>query len=268
MPFWRRPAAARGWSTPGCRRRRGRWRRPAARRCRRPRGRRAPPRPRGSWRTPALVPAGQDVVEGDEAELAGVGRGAGDDDPRGLEQRLEPADHRSRSGHLDQGVDGHRPAVDDDQRVEVGADDRRDRLGRRQRPTARRPWPPGRRPARPAPRRAPGSARSSIISAASSRVIGTSRKATSATASASTPPTPSITVMPNCASWWRPAISSVARDHRGHRAGDLAVLGPGGGEQLGRRRPRTASSSASPSRTRPRSVLWAMASPQSLATTG
>ena len=39
-------------------------------------------------------------------------------------------------------------------------------------------------------------------------MIGTSRKATSATASARIPPTPSITVMPNCASWCRPAISS------------------------------------------------------------
>ena len=37
---------------------------------------------------------------------------------------------------------------------------------------------------------------------------GTSRKLTSATASARTPPTPSITVIPNCGSRWSPAMSS------------------------------------------------------------
>src|SRR5436305_13616423 len=36
-----------------------------------------------------------------------------------------------------------------------------------------------------------------ILSSASTRVMGTSRNATSATASARTPPTPSMTVMPN-----------------------------------------------------------------------
>ena len=86
---------------------------------------------------------------------------------------------RSASSDLDQRVDGHRLAVDDDERVEVG---RRRSSGRpRPRPTgraARRRPRRGRRPARPGTgRAAPACARSSIISSASTRLIGTSRKA-------------------------------------------------------------------------------------------
>ena len=111
---------------------------------------------------------------------------------------------------LHEGVDGDGHAVADDERVEVHR--RRCPGGRRPRRTgrrARRPDAPGRRPARPGT--GPGGAwvpRSSIIPPASSRSIGTSRNTTSASASASTPPTPSITVIPNCGSRLSPAISS------------------------------------------------------------
>ena len=62
----------------------------------------------------ALVAVGEDVVEGDEAELAGVGRGAGHDDAAWVEQRPEVVlgGHQRCSeglGQLDQGVDRDRP---------------------------------------------------------------------------------------------------------------------------------------------------------------
>ena len=92
--------------------------------------------------------------------------------------------------------------------------------------------------------------------------------ATSATASARMPPTPSITVMPNCGSSASPAISSRLPRSIGATSTPTSPSSGGGrGQQVGGRG-RTASASARPSRTRPRSVLWAMASPHSLATTG
>ena len=168
----------------------------------------------------ALVAAGQDVVEADEAELARVGRGAGHEHAAGLEQRPEPivamvgrSPWRS-SPHLHERVHRDRAPVDDEQRVEVGRGD----VGPLRRPPSDRPRSTSATAARStagSPRNGPSSAcsaRSSIISSASTRVTGTSRKLTSATASARMPPTPSITVMPNCGSSWSPAISSrVAR---------------------------------------------------------
>ena len=61
---------------------------------------------------------------------------------------------------------------------------------------------------------------------------------------------------------------AIAPDHRRDEHVDLAVVRRGGGEQLGRRGRRTASASRMFSLTSPRSVLWAMASPLSLTTTG
>ena len=121
------------------------------------------------------------------------------------------------------------------------------------------------------PRNSPSSvwvSRSSIISAASRSSIGTSRKATSATASARMPPTPSITVIPNCGSRWSPAISSRLPDTIGATSRWTA---PSSGRAAARRSvaaARTASSSPRPRRTRPRSVLCAIESPPSLTTTG
>ena len=106
----------------------------------------------------ALVAGGEDVVEAHEAELARVGRHAGDEHAPRLEQRLEQPPDRPPSGHLHQGVDRNRPAVDDDQRVQVGAHDGRDRPRRPPTaPGARRPSPRDRGRVRRGPRRgAPG----------------------------------------------------------------------------------------------------------------
>ena len=82
----------------------------------------------------SLVAAGEEVVQRHEPELARVRRGAGDDDPLGLEQGSELLGRRRRSrragvkpiptADLDEGVDGHRRTVGrDDQRVDVDADD-------------------------------------------------------------------------------------------------------------------------------------------------
>ena len=82
----------------------------------------------------AAVAGGQDVVQAHEAELARVGRGPGDHDPAGLEQGPEVlrglgavgpcgVTHGSPRRELHQGVDGDRPAVVDDERVEVDGHD-------------------------------------------------------------------------------------------------------------------------------------------------
>ena len=183
-----------------------------------------------------------------EPELAGVGRHAGDEDAPRLEQRLERRRVDAPSRHLHQRVDGDRPAVDDDQRVEVGAHDRRVGLGGR--PTA--PTSTSTSASRStagSPRNSPSSAwvaRSSIISAASSRVIGTRRKATSASASARIAADAEhhrhaellVVVQPG-------DQLAVAAQHRRDEQVHLTVLGPGRGQQVARPPPRTASSSAS-----------------------
>ena len=121
------------------------------------------------------------------------------------------------------------------------------------------------------PRNGPSSAwvaRSSIISSASTRSIGTRRIETSAIASARMPPTPTITVMPNCGSRASPAISSrLPRTIGATRTPTSPSSGTRGGEQLvGRATHGGGVAQAEPDE--PRSVLWAIASPHSLATTG
>ena len=98
------------------------------------------------------------------------------------------------------------------------------------------------------------------MSSASAAVIGTSRNATSPTASARTPPTPSITVMPNCRVVGETGDQlACARHHRRDQYRDVAVVGsspPRAGRSVAAR---TAASSLSARRTRPRSVLCAIA---------
>ncbi len=106
-----------------------------------------------------------------------------------------------------------------------------------------------------------------IISAASAAVIGRGRNTTSAIASASTPPTPSITFRPNCGSSTTPAISSRVPRTIGATS---SWTGPSAGvDAPSSSAPawRTCSAVVRLSLTRPRSVLWAMASPHSLTTT-
>ena len=82
------------------------------------------------------VAEAEQVVEGDEAELSGMRRRAGDDDPARMEERPEALEHlgvetaraaaAARDGfgvELDQRVDRHRHAAAHDQRVQI---DRRD----------------------------------------------------------------------------------------------------------------------------------------------
>ena len=71
----------------------------------------------------ALVAGGEEVVQRDEPELAGVRRRAGDDDALRIEERAEVPLVAAHDAHLDQRVDGHGHAVDDDQRIHVGARD-------------------------------------------------------------------------------------------------------------------------------------------------
>ncbi len=106
------------------------------------------------------------------------------------------------------------------------------------------------------------------MSSASASLSGTSRSTTSATASARTPPTPSMTVGPNWGSSDRPAISSRVPDTMGATS---TPTSPSAGVAAASRA--VAASSTAPAsrrlrRTRPRSVLCAMRSPHSFATTG
>ena len=87
-------------------------------------------------------------------------------------------------------------------------------------------------------------------------------------ASASTPPTPSITVIPNCGSRLRPAISSRVPRTIGATSRPTSPSSGRAAASSSAPAASTASADASPRRTRPRSVLWAMASPHSLTTTG
>ena len=121
------------------------------------------------------------------------------------------------------------------------------------------------------PRNSPSSfavARSSIISAVVVASSGAGRNTTSAIASARMPPTPSITVGPNCGSRSAPTMSSRLPCTIG---ATRTVTSPSAGVAAARRSVAAASTSAAVRRlrrTRPRSVLWAIASPLSLATTG
>jgi hypothetical protein len=87
-------------------------------------------------------------------------------------------------------------------------------------------------------------------------------------ASASTPPTPSITAIPNCGSRTSPAMSSRLPATIGATRTPTAPSSGRAASSSSVAARLTASASASLSFTRPRSVLWAMASPHSLATTG
>ena len=159
-------------------------------------------------------------MERHEAELAGVRRRTGDDDALRLEQGPErligrPGSHRRvrrcRIGEFDQGVHRQwRPIGGDDQRIDVDTGDVRPIDSQATQPheqcsdraavdCARRR---GTRRAAPAWR----GRRSSRCAVTSSS--GAGRKTTSATASARTPPTPSITVGPNWGSRSSPMINS------------------------------------------------------------
>ena len=106
------------------------------------------------------------------------------------------------------------------------------------------------------------------MSSASARSTGASRNTTSAIASASTPPSPSMTHGPNSLSVCRPAISSRAPRTIGEtRSATSPSAGPAAASRSAAAAV-TASGSASPSRTSPRSVLCAIASPVSFTTTG
>ena len=108
----------------------------------------------------------------------------------------------------------------------------------------------------------------SIIDIASLRLIGTGRNTTSATASANTPPTPSITFGPNCGSRTMPAISSRLPLTIGATSTVTAPSAEVAFASRSAAADSTDAASVSRRRTSPRSVLWAIASPHSLATTG
>ena len=193
--------------------------------------------------------------------------------PRGSNRARNCSARSARSRHAPRpGRRRRRHAVDHDERVEVG----RHEVGRRPRRRADRPTSTSTSrsrstagsPRNGAEQRLGGAGRRSCR-AASTRSIGTRRMATSATASARMPPTPTITVMPNCGSSASPAISSrlprtigatstATSPSSGVAAASSSVAAAA---HRRRRQPR-------PRRTSPRSVLWAMWSPHSLATTG
>ena len=154
-------------------------------------------------------------MEADEAELARVGGGAGHQHPAGLEQGPEPLARCPRPSP--QPPRARRPPPGGRPPPAAGSGrPRRRPAGPRPPPTgraARRPPRPGRPRARPgtAPA-APGAPGRRASPRRRPARWARGRKATSATASARMPPTPSMTVMPNWGSSWSPAISSrVAR---------------------------------------------------------
>jgi hypothetical protein len=121
------------------------------------------------------------------------------------------------------------------------------------------------------PRNAPSSfwvASPSIISPAVTSSRGAGRNTTSATASARTPPTPSITVGPNCTSRSRPTISSRLPEIIGATSTPTSPSSGRAAARSSEAARSTAGPSARSRRTRPRSVLWAIEWPTSLATTG
>ena len=109
---------------------------------------------------------------------------------------------------------------------------------------------------------------SSIILAAIAASTGAGRNTTSAIASASTPPMPSITVAPNCGSRTAPTISSRRPSIIGATSNSTSPSSGCTAPSSESAASRTASASTMPRRTRPRSVLWAIRSPLSLRATG
>ena len=97
--------------------------------------------------------------------------------------------------------------------------------------------------------------RLSICSCAVTSSTGAGRNATSAIASASTPPTPSITIGPNCGSRIIPTMNSRAPDTIGATSSDTSPSSGRAAASNSSAADRTAASSASERRTKPRSVL-------------
>ena len=136
--------------------------------------------------------------------------------------------------------------------------------------SARRTLTSSRRSTAASPRKAPSRAlvrKSSIICSAALSVSGAGLKTTSFSASAMMPPTPSITVGPNCASTSMPTMNSRTPE-------TISATSRCTSPSAGRAAPsssvaasRTASSPVKRRRTRPLSVLCAIASPPSLTTT-
>ena len=268
----RTPSTTRGSRQRVCTPRRGQLRRRGCRRSTEPSRRRAPTRPRGSSRRPDRRSRSSRCCARRQTRTFPGARS-----PR---QRRRHAGRRARGSarcrweestlYLDERVDRDRDAVDDEQRVEIDGDDRRVGLRRaRDRPTSTSTTRS--RSTAGSPRNGPSrvwAARSSIISSASTRSIGTRRNVTSAIDSARMPPMPSITVIPNCGSRLTPAISSRMPRSIGATS---TCTSPSSGRAAARSSDAAATTSAAlvmPRRTSPRSVLCAMASLQSLTTTG
>ena len=113
-------------------------------------------------------------------------------------------------------------------------------------------------------RRAGGSRAGAPISArASACESGAAAKTTSPSASVRMPPRPSSTQGPNCGSRTRPAISSRLPRTCSATSSATAPSSGRAAASSSRAAARTAAASPSPRRTRSRSVLCAMASPQS-----
>ena len=212
------------------------------------RRRRAPPRPRGWWRTrPPRSRWRGCCAAPTKPNLPGWVDAPATSTPRGSNSARNCSS--VGRGRLGAGrCHGHAPSSTsastatgrpsaDDQRVEVDArarrvGRRRAGRGRRARRRAGRGRPPAHRGTR---RAAPGWRGRRSSRRRRSASIGTGRNTTSATASARMPPTPSITVGPNCGSRTTPAISSRFPAIIGATStDDGAVLGRGGAEQLGR----------------------------------
>ena len=108
----------------------------------------------------------------------------------------------------------------------------------------------------------------SICSSAVTTSTGAGRNATSAIASASTPPTPSMTIGPNCGSRIIPTMNSRAPETIGATRSETSPSSGRAAASSSSAAIRTAASSLTPSLTNPRSVLCAIASPFNLMATG
>ena len=199
-------------------------------------------------KTPPCVSGGEQVVQRHEPELAGMGRRTGDQHTPRLEQRLELLVGRARPGigamapasgspistrastatgaPSGETINGLTSTLATSGRSTAAAESPTSRSTSRSRSTAA------------SPRNSPSSfcvaSRRSSPRRRSS-VSGAGRNTTSAIASARMPPTPSMTVAPNCGSRTRPTISSrLPAHHRRDQHADVTVVGGRCRQQFGR----------------------------------
>ena len=268
----RRPAAGRGWPPPGCRRRPGRPRRRAGRRCRPPSGRRGPRPPPGWWRRPcpgsrrlrmlwrATKPNLPGWVDAPATTIA-AGLEQGEEGvPRSRSRPAPPRRASTAIGFPSTTSSGFRSADATSSRsTATRGEGEQDVLDRGRGPRRARPGPrragPGSGAGRPCRRRRPGRSGRGGRRRRRAPRPGSRRCRASPSGRTGGPG--------GC-----PAISSRFAFRNGATSTETVPSSGRAAASSSAAAASTASASPRLSRTRPRSVLWAMPSPLSLATTG